>query len=109
MEHGFGDAESILQNLKDLPIIPLADGSVVTLNGEGVFFPVEETKTKKKKAQGQTGNSLLKLFMFVAYYGICCIKLHVFSVLGFDDKQMFSFFSLKKKVTWSHELSLFFF
>uniref|UniRef100_A0A3B3CPC6 Wu:fj29h11 n=1 Tax=Oryzias melastigma TaxID=30732 RepID=A0A3B3CPC6_ORYME len=51
MEHGFGDAESILQNLKDLPIIPLADGSVVTLNGEGVFFPVEETKTKKKKAQ----------------------------------------------------------
>ncbi|XP_036073145.1 protein NO VEIN isoform X3 [Oryzias melastigma] len=55
MEHGFGDAESILQNLKDLPIIPLADGSVVTLNGEGVFFPVEETKTKKKKAQGQTG------------------------------------------------------
>uniref|UniRef100_A0A3P9IA30 Wu:fj29h11 n=1 Tax=Oryzias latipes TaxID=8090 RepID=A0A3P9IA30_ORYLA len=45
-------AESILQNLKDLPIIPLADGSVVSLNGEGVFFPVEEAKTKKKKAQG---------------------------------------------------------
>uniref|UniRef100_H2MER9 Wu:fj29h11 n=1 Tax=Oryzias latipes TaxID=8090 RepID=H2MER9_ORYLA len=55
MEHGYGDAESILQNLKDLPIIPLADGSVVSLNGEGVFFPVEEAKTKKKKAQGQTG------------------------------------------------------
>ncbi|RVE59880.1 hypothetical protein OJAV_G00193380 [Oryzias javanicus] len=55
MEHGFRDAESILETLKDLPIIPLADGSVVTLNGEGVFFPVEETKTKKKKAQGQTG------------------------------------------------------
>uniref|UniRef100_A0A3P9JKB7 Wu:fj29h11 n=1 Tax=Oryzias latipes TaxID=8090 RepID=A0A3P9JKB7_ORYLA len=40
MEHGYGDAESILQNLKDLPIIPLADGSVVSLNGEGVFFPL---------------------------------------------------------------------
>ncbi|XP_069563541.1 uncharacterized protein [Brachyistius frenatus] len=55
LEHGYGEADSILQTLRDLPIIPLADGRVVTLSGEGVFFPVEEIKTKKKKAQAQTG------------------------------------------------------
>ncbi|XP_076005731.1 uncharacterized protein LOC143000345 isoform X2 [Genypterus blacodes] len=55
LEHGYGEAESILQTLRDLPIIPLADGRVVTLNGEGVFFPMEETKSKKKKTQAQTG------------------------------------------------------
>ncbi|XP_059180709.1 uncharacterized protein wu:fj29h11 [Centropristis striata] len=56
LEHGYGEADSILQSLRDLPIIPLADGRMVALNGEGVFFPLEETKTKKqKKAQAQTG------------------------------------------------------
>ncbi|XP_014916077.1 uncharacterized protein LOC106964848 isoform X1 [Poecilia latipinna] len=56
MEHGYGEAESILQNLRELSIIPLADGRVVALSGESVFFPMEETATKKKKtAQAQTG------------------------------------------------------
>ncbi|XP_008291034.1 uncharacterized protein LOC103365383 isoform X2 [Stegastes partitus] len=55
LEHGYGEADSILQTLKDLPIIPLADGRVVALSGEGVFFPMEETKTKKTKAQAQAG------------------------------------------------------
>ncbi|XP_031729731.1 protein NO VEIN isoform X1 [Anarrhichthys ocellatus] len=55
LEHGYGEADSILQTLRDLPIIPLADGRVVALNGEGVFFPMEETKTNKKKAQAQKG------------------------------------------------------
>ncbi|KAM6897522.1 uncharacterized protein FYW49_018807 [Xenentodon cancila] len=55
MEHGYGEVDSILQNLKELPIIPLADGSVVPLSGEGVFFPIEETNAKKKKAQAQKG------------------------------------------------------
>nr|XP_020442679.1 uncharacterized protein LOC109952134 isoform X2 [Monopterus albus] len=55
LEHGYGEADFILQTLRDLPIIPLADGRVVALNGEGVFFPMEETKPKKKKAQAQTG------------------------------------------------------
>uniref|UniRef100_A0A3B3WWM6 HTH OST-type domain-containing protein n=1 Tax=Poecilia mexicana TaxID=48701 RepID=A0A3B3WWM6_9TELE len=55
MEHGYGEAESILQNLRELSIIPLADGRVVALSGESVFFPMEETATKKKKtAQAQT-------------------------------------------------------
>lgn len=56
LEHGYGEADSILQTLRDLPIIPLADGRVVALSEEGVFFPMEETKTKKKKAQAQTGD-----------------------------------------------------
>ncbi|XP_026207843.1 uncharacterized protein wu:fj29h11 isoform X2 [Anabas testudineus] len=55
LEHGYGETESILETLRNLPIIPLADGRVVALNVEGVFFPMEETKTKKKKAQTQTG------------------------------------------------------
>ncbi|XP_040922726.1 protein NO VEIN isoform X2 [Toxotes jaculatrix] len=54
LEHGYGEADSILQTLKDLPIIPLADGRVVALSEEGVFFPMEDTKTKKKKAQPQS-------------------------------------------------------
>ncbi|XP_034415421.1 protein NO VEIN isoform X2 [Cyclopterus lumpus] len=55
LEHGYGEAESILQTLRHLPIIPLADGRVVALNGEGVFFPMEETTKKKKKGQVQKG------------------------------------------------------
>ncbi|XP_035522155.1 protein NO VEIN isoform X1 [Morone saxatilis] len=55
LEHGYGEADSILQTLRELPIIPLADGRMVALSGEGVFFPMEETRTKKKKAQVQTG------------------------------------------------------
>uniref|UniRef100_UPI0037E884B3 uncharacterized protein n=1 Tax=Semicossyphus pulcher TaxID=241346 RepID=UPI0037E884B3 len=55
LEHGYGEADSILQTLRELPIIPLADGRVVALSGEGVFFPMEETQTKKKKAQADTG------------------------------------------------------
>ncbi|XP_041818606.1 protein NO VEIN isoform X2 [Chelmon rostratus] len=55
LEHGYGEADAILQALRDLPIIPLADGHVVALSKEGVFFPMEESKTKKNKAQAQTG------------------------------------------------------
>ncbi|XP_013128868.1 uncharacterized protein wu:fj29h11 isoform X3 [Oreochromis niloticus] len=55
LEHGYGEADSILQTLRELPIIPLADGRAVALSVEGVFFPMEESKTKKKKAQAQTG------------------------------------------------------
>ncbi|XP_035998446.1 protein NO VEIN isoform X3 [Fundulus heteroclitus] len=56
MEHGYGEAESILQNLRGLTVIALADGRVVALSEESVFFPMEEAKTKKeKKAQTQTG------------------------------------------------------
>lgn len=58
LEHGYGETDSILQTLRELPIIPLADKRVLALTAEGVFFPMEETRAKKKKAQAQKGNSL---------------------------------------------------
>uniref|UniRef100_A0A1A8UKW3 HTH OST-type domain-containing protein n=1 Tax=Nothobranchius furzeri TaxID=105023 RepID=A0A1A8UKW3_NOTFU len=54
MEHGYGEADSILQSLRELPIIPLANGQVVALNGEGVFFPMEEPSSNKKKGKAPT-------------------------------------------------------
>ncbi|KAM3591779.1 uncharacterized protein V6R79_007248 [Siganus canaliculatus] len=54
LERGYGEADSILQTLKDLPIIPLADGRVVALSKEEVFFPLEQAKSKKKKAPPQS-------------------------------------------------------
>lgn len=59
MEHGYGEADSILQTLRGLPIIPLADGRVVALSEERVFFPMGENKTEDKKAQTHTGNFTL--------------------------------------------------
>ncbi|XP_029383980.1 uncharacterized protein LOC115060244 isoform X2 [Echeneis naucrates] len=55
LEHGYGEADLILQTLKDLPIIPLANGSVVALSSGGVFFPMAETATKKKGKNAHTG------------------------------------------------------
>ncbi|XP_034049191.1 protein NO VEIN [Thalassophryne amazonica] len=55
LEHGYGEEESILQALRDLPIIPLADKRLVALGQEEVFFPMEETKSKKRTAQSQNG------------------------------------------------------
>ncbi|XP_061912312.1 uncharacterized protein wu:fj29h11 [Entelurus aequoreus] len=55
LEHGYGEGDDILQTLRSLPIFPLADGRVVALDREGVFFPKEEIQTKKKNADVQTG------------------------------------------------------
>ncbi|XP_072312808.1 uncharacterized protein [Eucyclogobius newberryi] len=57
LEHGYGEADSILQTLRDLPIIPLSDGRVVALSGEGVFFPLEEAGSKKKNKKAQDPNT----------------------------------------------------
>lgn len=54
LEHGYGETESVLEALRALPIIPLADGRVVALTEEGVFFPVE-TQPRKSKDLIQTG------------------------------------------------------
>ncbi|XP_041714657.1 uncharacterized protein wu:fj29h11 isoform X2 [Coregonus clupeaformis] len=50
LEQGYGETDSILTTLRDLPIIPLADGRMVALSGEGVFFPVTETKNHSNTA-----------------------------------------------------------
>lgn len=41
-EQEYGEAHASLQGLKDLPVIPLADGRLVTLSSGGVFFPLSE-------------------------------------------------------------------
>ncbi|XP_043085921.1 protein NO VEIN [Puntigrus tetrazona] len=42
------EVDGLLQSLKDVPMIPLANGSVVSLSSEGVFFPLSDV------AQAQT-------------------------------------------------------
>lgn len=66
LEHGYGEEDSLLQTLRELPLIPLADGRVVSLSAEGVFFPMEETTTKKKKAQAHSGKSIPHLIAVTA-------------------------------------------
>lgn len=83
MEQGYGEVDSILQSLKDLPIIPLADGRLVALNGEGVFFPMEENKTKKKKSVAQTGNYITSVYCETIYSTetIYCKNILLYSII----------------------------
>lgn len=80
LEHGYTEADDILRTLTDLPIIPLADGSVVALRNAAVFFPMEEAKTKKKKAQAQAGNLedihtvIYSLTKYTQYIIIVCMN-----------------------------------
>ncbi|KAM6951488.1 uncharacterized protein FYW47_015000 [Aplochiton taeniatus] len=66
LEQGYGEAESLLQALRDLPLIPLSDGRVVALSEDTVFFPIEEDKSsrRKKGSKPQTG-SLAALYSYV--------------------------------------------
>uniref|UniRef100_A0A8C1AH32 Wu:fj29h11 n=1 Tax=Cyprinus carpio carpio TaxID=630221 RepID=A0A8C1AH32_CYPCA len=36
------EVDALLQSLRDVPMIPLANGSVVSLSSEGVFFPLSD-------------------------------------------------------------------
>ncbi|XP_062381766.1 uncharacterized protein wu:fj29h11 isoform X2 [Sardina pilchardus] len=47
-EQEYGEAHASLQGLKDLPMIPLADGRLVTLSAGGVFFPINEAGETQK-------------------------------------------------------------
>uniref|UniRef100_A0A8C9SPC0 Wu:fj29h11 n=1 Tax=Scleropages formosus TaxID=113540 RepID=A0A8C9SPC0_SCLFO len=44
LEQDYDEADAVLQALRDIPIIPLADGRLVALNSEGVFFPLMDEK-----------------------------------------------------------------
>lgn len=46
LESEYSDVDSLLQALRDVPMIPLADGRVVALNAGGVFFPLSEQTHK---------------------------------------------------------------
>ncbi|XP_056326181.1 uncharacterized protein wu:fj29h11 isoform X1 [Danio aesculapii] len=36
------EVDALLQSVRDVPMIPLADGSVVSLSSQGVFFPLDD-------------------------------------------------------------------
>lgn len=36
------EVDALFQTLKEVPMIPLANGSVVSLSSEGVFFPLSD-------------------------------------------------------------------
>ncbi|XP_051530357.1 uncharacterized protein LOC127427065 isoform X2 [Myxocyprinus asiaticus] len=42
LESEYGEVDTLLQSLKDVPMIPLANGTVVSLSSEGVFFPLSD-------------------------------------------------------------------
>ncbi|XP_066520431.1 uncharacterized protein wu:fj29h11 isoform X2 [Hoplias malabaricus] len=44
LELEFGEVDDLLQTLRDVPMVPLADGRVVALSAEGVFFPLSDNK-----------------------------------------------------------------
>ncbi|KAJ8246365.1 hypothetical protein GJAV_G00266920 [Gymnothorax javanicus] len=47
LDQEYGEADAILKALKDIPIIPLADGQRVALSGGGIFFPlVDENRSQ---------------------------------------------------------------
>ncbi|KAG7491801.1 hypothetical protein MATL_G00007700 [Megalops atlanticus] len=45
LEQEYSEADTILKTLRDIPIIPLADGRMVALSAQGVFFPLTDGKT----------------------------------------------------------------
>lgn len=53
--------EEIRTQLRDLEILPLADGSVVSLQRCSVFFPLDQEERRKKR---QKGRGLLNIFCF---------------------------------------------
>ncbi|XP_058262273.1 uncharacterized protein wu:fj29h11 isoform X2 [Hemibagrus wyckioides] len=46
LESEYNEVDNFLQALRDVPMIPLADGRVVALSAEGVFFPLSEETHK---------------------------------------------------------------
>ncbi|XP_076856187.1 uncharacterized protein LOC143510575 isoform X2 [Brachyhypopomus gauderio] len=44
LDSEYGDVDGLLHSLRDVPIIPLADGRVVALSGQEVFFPLGDGK-----------------------------------------------------------------
>ena len=45
--------EEIRTQLRDLEILPLADGSVVSLQRCSVFFPLDQEERRKKRQKGR--------------------------------------------------------
>ncbi|XP_046709697.1 protein NO VEIN-like isoform X1 [Silurus meridionalis] len=46
LDSEYNEVDGLLQALREVPMIPLADGRIVALNAEGVFFPLSEENPK---------------------------------------------------------------
>ncbi|XP_072339919.1 uncharacterized protein [Scyliorhinus torazame] len=47
LDQEYGNTEQLLEDLKSIPIIPLADGSMVSLNDQAVFFPLYDGENQQ--------------------------------------------------------------
>ncbi|XP_043571064.1 protein NO VEIN isoform X1 [Chiloscyllium plagiosum] len=54
LDQEYGNTEQLLDDLKSVPIIPLADGRMVSLKGQAIFFPLydEENEQFVNRVQG---------------------------------------------------------
>lgn len=52
LESEYNEVDGLLQALRDVPMVPLADGRVVALRAEGVFFPLSEDTHKGATKMG---------------------------------------------------------
>lgn len=58
------EVDALLQTLKEVPMIPLANGSVVSLISEGVFFPLSDV------TQANTGK-IFKYIISTSWFTSC--------------------------------------
>ncbi|XP_039595107.1 protein NO VEIN [Polypterus senegalus] len=52
LEHDYSAADGILQELRSIPMIPLVNGRMVALNGQGVFFPLGNSQKEHTGLKG---------------------------------------------------------
>uniref|UniRef100_UPI00398E4A41 uncharacterized protein isoform X2 n=1 Tax=Pristiophorus japonicus TaxID=55135 RepID=UPI00398E4A41 len=54
LDQEYGNSDQLLEDLKSVPIIPLADGSMVSVKGQAIFFPLydEENEQFVRPTQG---------------------------------------------------------
>ena len=78
--------EEIRTQLRDLEILPLADGSVVSLQSCSVFFPLDQEERRKKREKGR---GLLTIFCIknVNIFLIKMIDFASFVVESYDHRK----------------------
>ncbi|XP_078082199.1 uncharacterized protein LOC144502066 [Mustelus asterias] len=47
LEQEYGNSDQLLEDLKSVPIVPLADGSMVSLNDQAIFFPLYDEENQQ--------------------------------------------------------------
>ncbi|XP_078257611.1 LOW QUALITY PROTEIN: uncharacterized protein LOC144594664 [Rhinoraja longicauda] len=47
LEHGYGNMDQLIEDLKSIPIIPLADGSMAARKDQAIFFPLYDKENEQ--------------------------------------------------------------